>query len=67
MNKPTDSEVSKVMQEMGMERLQAFRHLQQRAQIQANLQRNPPLYSMGKSCYDSDSGEPYCPYATINS
>ena len=66
-NKPSDSDVSKVMQETGMERLQAYRHLQQRAQIQADLRRNPPPYSMGKSWYDSDDGESYCPYATINS
>lgn len=67
MHKPSDSEVEKVMDETGMDWVQAYHHLQQRAQIQADLQRNPPRYSMGKSAYDSDSGDSFCPYATINS
>jgi hypothetical protein len=65
--KPTDSEVQAVMQETGMERLQAYRHLQQRAQIQADLQRNPPPYSMGKSWYDSGDTPSGDPHDTINS
>ncbi len=63
MYKPSDIDVQKVMQETGMDQLQAYRHLQQRAQIQADL----PRYSMGKSCYDSDTGPSFCPYETINS
>jgi len=65
--KPTEVEIQQVMLETGMDNLQAHRHLTQRYQIQADLQRNPPPYSMGKSWYDSDSDESYCPYETINS
>jgi len=65
--KPTEAEINIVMLETGMDYLQAHRHLTQRYQIQADLQRNPPKYSMGKSWYDSDRDDSFCPYATINS
>ena len=51
---PTEQAVAEVMSSMKMDYLQAYRHLQQRYQIQSDLQRNPPPYSMGKSAYDTD-------------
>lgn len=65
--KPTEIEIQKVMQETGMAYVQAYRHLVQRYQIQADMRRNPPKYSMGKSCYDTDTAQVYCPFNTINS
>lgn len=52
--RPSEDQIQKVMQQTGMDCIQARNHLLQRHQIQQDLQRNPPRYSMGKSAYDSD-------------
>lgn len=65
--KPTDAEVIKVMEETGMERLQAYRHLQSRYLLQEDLQRNPPKYPLGKSAYDMSDMPSGDPHDTINS
>lgn len=43
--RPTEQDVQRVMQETGMQQLQAYRHVQQRMQVQQ--QREP--YPLGKS------------------
>ena len=65
--KLTEAEIEQVVQETGMGHLQAHRHLTQRYQIQADLQRNPPKYPLGKSAYDMGDRADYCPFNTINS
>jgi len=64
--KPTEAEIQQVMLETKMGYLQALRHLTQRYQIQADLQRNPYLYPLGKSSHDWREPE-FCPFNTINS
>jgi hypothetical protein len=51
---PTEQAIREVMDKTKMDYMQAYRHLQQRYQIQADLQRNPARHSMGKSAYDTD-------------
>lgn len=65
--KPTEAEIQQVMSETGMDYLQAMRHLQLRYRLQADLQRNPPKYPLGKSQYDMGDERSYCPFSTINS
>jgi hypothetical protein len=47
--RPSDADVKRVMSETGMGELQAYRHLQSRMILQANLRRNPSPYPLGKS------------------
>jgi hypothetical protein len=63
---PTEGEIQRVMLETNMDYLQARRHLVQRYQIQADLQRNSPLYPLGKSSHEWREPE-FCPFNTINS
>lgn len=51
--RPTDAAVQQVMCETGMERLQAYRHMQQRLQLQDQQKRKPDPYPLGKSAYDA--------------
>ena len=47
--RPTDADVKKVMAETGMDELQAYRHMQQRMVLRAQLRRTPSPYPLGKS------------------
>jgi len=52
MLRPSEDQIKKVMQETGMDYLQAFQHMKQRLQLQAQMSRSPQR-SLGKSCYEA--------------
>ena len=47
--RPTEEEIKKVMQETGMDYMQAFRHLQGRMYLQKVVMANARQYPLGKS------------------
>lgn len=49
MLKPTEAQVQKVMQDTGMDWLQAYRHVQARIQLQQTVWRRPASFPLGKS------------------
>lgn len=46
---PRESEVTRLMAELGLDYLQAVRHLQQRHLIQEAAKRDPQPYPLGKT------------------
>lgn len=63
MYKPKDHEIAKVMEETGMDWIQAYHHLQQRARLE-ELSRPYSGQRSGPVFRDNPSGDPY---DTINS